>query len=280
MARFDSLRNLATQVLKDIDDTPLLADASTQTDDVEDEEIVSLLRKRKNEILYVIDDFLRDKKAETTFTYNLNERRLSTGKSAPTKALIAASNYVDCTNERETDAASDTSEKDTDVSADSVVDSDLESIAHTTGKKSSITFDTDVQEDACTRRRKKLLREVAAIQGVEYDDDRRLLEIYKGRTNEDLVNMMPESSPEPTQRTLKVDFTGIIDVQKISLLQYSKLSKDGKNKYVAAVIIRLKQLVETHGPPLSLRAISTMYNIDYNTFYDSWSGRRSNQYIT
>ena len=242
MARFDAIRNLATQVLKDIDDTPLVVDASTQTDDVGDEEIVSLLRKRKNEILYIIDDFLRDKEAETTFTYNLNERRLSTGKTAPTKALIAASNYVDYSNERETDEASHT---DTDVSDDSVVDS----VAHTTGKKSAITFDTDVHEDACTRRRKKLLREVAAAQGVEYGDDKRLLEIYKGRTNEDLVNMMPESSPEPAQRTLKVDYTGIIDVQKISKLQYANLSKDGRKKYIAAVIIRLKQLVEVHGPP-------------------------------
>lgn len=273
MARFDAIRNLATQVLKDIDDTPLVVDASTQTDDVGDEEIVSLLRKRKNEILYIIDDFLRDKEAETTFTYNLNERRLSTGKTAPTKAIIAASNYVDYSNERETDEASHT---DTDVSDDSVVDS----VAHTTGKKSAITFDTDVHEDACTRRRKKLLREVAAAQGVEYGDDKRLLEIYKGRTNEDLVNMMPESSPEPAQRTLKVDYTGIIDVQKISKLQYANLSKDGRKKYIAAVIIRLKQLVGVHGPPLSLRAVSTMYNIDYNAFYDSWSGRKANPYIT
>jgi hypothetical protein len=269
--RFSSLRSLATKVLQDIDNTPVCVDASTQTDELQEEEILSVLRKRKNELIYVIDDLLRDKEADATFAYNLKERRLSmpTGKTAPTKALIAASNYVDYSHEGDTDEASCA---ETAVSEDSAVES---------GKKSAITWDTDVQEDKTTRRRKKLMREVAAYQGVEYNNESDLNEIYKGRTNQDLVAMMPDSSPERERpvRTTKVDLTGMMDVPSITKEQYFSLSKDGKRKYVAAVVIRLKELAETHGPPLSVRAVSTMYNIDYNSFYDSWSGRKSNPYI-
>jgi len=275
--RYSSLRSLATKVLQDIDNTPVCVDASTQTDELQEEEILSVLRKRKNELIYVIDDLLRDKEADATFAYNLNERRLSmpTGKTAPTKALIAASNYVDYSHERDTDEASCA---ETAVSEDSAV----ESVAFTTGKKSAVTWDTDVQEDPATRRRKKLMREVAAYQGVEYNNESDLNEIYKGRTNQDLVAMVPDSSPERErpERTTKIDLTGMMDVPSITKEQYYRLSKDGKRKYVAAVVIRLKQLAETHGPPLSVRAVSTMYNIDYNSFYDSWSGRKSNPYIT
>lgn len=273
MARFDSLRTLAAQVLKDIDNTPILVDASTQTDDVADEEIISVLRKRKNELLFVIDEALRDKTADSTFTYNLNERRLSlSGKSAPTKALIAASNYVDYSHERDTDEASC---GDTAVSEDSVV----ASVAFTTGKKSVITWDTDLHEDARTRRRKKLMREVASCQGVDYTEDTDLHEIYKGRSNEELIDMMPESSPEPVVRNLKVDMTSLMDIPSISRAQFDLLSKDGRKKYIAAVVMRLRELVAAHGPPLSVRAVGTMYNIDYNAFYDCWSGRKNNPYI-
>jgi hypothetical protein len=42
----------------------------------------------------------------------------------------------------------------------------------------------------------------------------------------------------------------------------------------------MKQLVEQYGEPLSLRKIGHSYNIDYNSFYDTYKGRRDNPYMT
>ena len=259
MANIAALKLRAAEALNDILRTPVCHDVGTQTDfsPEPEEKLLSVLKKRKNELLYIVDEILRDspspgrkvdwEKEEEDETY--------TPVASDNKSVKALVEHV----------IQEESEE-----------SDLESVA--TLAATATTDDTGVRTDVSQRRRLKLMKELAKHQGVEYDEEKQLLELYKGLTADDILNRLDEKEVVTVKQ--RVDFVPLMDLPRITHAQYSSISEDGKMKYVAAVVNRVRELKVVHGTPSSMRAVALHYNLNYDKFYDAWRKRSTkNPYL-
>lgn len=268
MARdIERLRSLANAVLQDIDATPIYQDVGVQTDSIEEptESLKSVLRKRKGEFLSIIDDLLDIGLARQAKVRIQDERRYE-------ESIQPADDDAETISSRESSIHSVTGQQDTPRS-------------NGTCAQTVTTATTAYRNDAETIaeiRRNKIMEEVAIFQGVKFKDIAELNVLYHGQTFEELLQMLPEHSPADPKLNLgvRVDLIDLMDVPKLDYDTVKKLSRAGKQKYVAAVVLRMKQLIKQYGEPASLRKIGHSYNIDYNTFYDTYKQRRDNPYLT
>jgi hypothetical protein len=122
------------------------------------------------------------------------------------------------------------------------------------------------------------MKELARHQGVEYEQEKQLFELYKGLTADDILNRLDEKEVVETKQ--RVDFIPLMDLPRISTAQYNSISADGRLKYVAAVVNRVRELKVIHGTPSSMRAVAHHYNLNYDKFYDAWRKRSTkNPYL-
>ena len=268
MARdIERLRNLANAVLKDIDATPICHDVGVQTDTVEEptESLKSVLRKRKGEFLSIIDELLDFGLERQSKVRIQDERRCE-------DSIQSSDDDAETISSGESSIHSVTGQPDTPAS---------DGTCAQTVTTATTTYRNDA-ETVAEIRRNKIMEEVALFQGVKFKDIAELNVLYHGQTFEELLQMLPEHSPADPKLNLgaRVDIIDLMDVPKLDYETVKKLSRAGKQKYVAAVVIRMKQLIEQYGEPASLRKIGHSYNIDYNDFYDTYKGRRDNPYMT
>ena len=248
MANIAALKLRAAEALNDILRTPVCLDVGTQTDDNTEEDIVSVLKKRKNEVLFLVDKMLR---GEPPASPRVEQDNSSCGNTA-----------TDCSDE-----------------------SDIESVDSIPTEKPSpdgATISTDAtghRTNVSQRRKMKLMKELARQQGVEYEEERQLHELYNGLSEEDILNQL-EDDKQPRMIHGRVDFVPLMDLPSITKEQYRSISRDGQMKYVAAVVNRMRELAAIHGTPHSMRAVCAHYNLNYDTFYDAWRKRTTkNPYL-
>ena len=263
MANIAELKLRAAEALNDILRTPVCHDVGTQTDFApEPEELLSVLKKRKNELLYIVDEILRDAPSPSRkVVWEEEEEEIESPVAPDNKSVKALVDYV---MEEESE------------------ESDLESVvteaSEATAAATATTDDTGVRTDVSQRRRVKLMKELARHQGVEYDQEKQLFELYKGLTADDILNRLDEKEVVETKQ--RVDCIPLMDLPKITSVQYNTISADGKLKYVAAVVNRVRELKVIYGTPLSMRAVAHHYNLNYDKFYDAWRKRSTkNPYL-
>lgn len=252
MANIAELKLRACEALNDILRTPVCVDVGTQTDfPMEEGDMLSLLRKRKNEVLFVVDKLLREEPAVET-EQEESEDESSVASEESLIESVATEKVPSPLTERQSPSATVT------------------------------TDDTAHRTNASQRRRMKLLKELARHQQIEYESERQLRELYHGLSVDDIIRQIPGEAEEPTVRRIKskVDFLPLMDIPSITADQFKSISRDGQHKYVAAVVNRVRELKDIHGTPHSMRAVSHHYNINYDTFYDAWRKRSTrNPYL-
>jgi hypothetical protein len=265
MANIAELKLRAAEALNDILRTPVCHDVGTQTDFAAEpeEELLSVLKKRKNELLYIVDEILRDAPSPSRkVVWEEEEKEFESPVSTDNKSVKALVDHVMEEEESE--------------------ESDLESVvteaSDATATATATTDDTGVRTDVSQRRRVKLMKELARHQGVEYEQEKQLFELYKGLTADDILNRLDEKEVVETKQ--RVDFIPLMDLPRISTAQYNSISADGRLKYVAAVVNRVRELKVIHGTPSSMRAVAHHYNLNYDKFYDAWRKRSTkNPYL-
>ncbi len=264
MANIAALKLRAAEALNDILRTPVCLDVGTQTDFAPEpeEELLSVLKKRKNELLYIVDEILRDAPSPSRkVAWDEEEEEIECQVASDNKSVKALVDHV-------MDEESEESELESVATEASVA----------TEVATATTDDTGVRTDVSQRRRVKLMKELARHQGVEYEQEKQLFELYKGLTADDILNRLDEKEVVNTRQ--RVDFIPLMDLPRITSSQYNSISADGKLKYVAAVVNRVRELKVIHGTPSSMRAVATHYNLNYDKFYDAWRKRSSkNPYL-
>ncbi len=253
MANIAELKIRACEALNDILRTPVCVEVGTQTDfPMEEGDMLSLLRKRKNEVLFVVDKLLREEPAEETEEEESDEESSVASEESVIESVV-------------TEKSSPITEKPSPLSSATIT-----------------TDDTAHRTNVSQRRRMKLLKELARHQQIEYESENQLRELYHGLSVDDIIKQIPGEAEEPavTRIKSKVDFIPLMNLPSITENQYKSISRDGQYKYVAAVVNRVRELKEIHGTPYSMRAVSHHYNLNYDTFYDAWRKRSSrNPYL-
>ncbi len=248
MANIAELKLRACEALNDILRTPVCIDVGTQTDfPMEEADMLSLLKKRKNEVLFVVDKLLREEPEESD-----DESSVASSEESVIESVV-------------TEKSSPITEKSSPLSSATIT-----------------TDDTAHRTNVSQRRRMKLLKELARHQQIEYESENQLRELYHGLSVDDIIKQIPGEAEEPavTRIKSKVDFIPLMEIPSITENQYKSISRDGQYKYVAAVVNRVRELKEIHGTPYSMRAVSHHYNLNYDTFYDAWRKRSSrNPYL-
>ncbi len=248
MANIAELKLRACEALNDILRTPVCIDVGTQTDfPMEEADMLSLLKKRKNEVLFVVDKLLREEPEESD-----DESSVASSEESVIESVV-------------TEKSSPITEKSSPLSSATIT-----------------TDDTAHRTNVSQRRRMKLLKELARHQQIEYESENQLRELYHGLSVDDIIKQIPGEAEEPavTRIKSKVDFIPLMNLPSITENQYKSISRDGQYKYVAAVVNRVRELKEIHGTPYSMRAVSHHYNLNYDTFYDAWRKRSSrNPYL-
>jgi len=254
MDRFEALRKKAKLCLDEIFVTPILKDQATQTEEIADDDLKSILRKRKAEFWDIFDEILNGE--NTIFSRHVTV--------VPGKGF-----------KRPEGGASSVS----DVSDDNEpVVSEEDSVSPCA---KSPEFSTAASSKVETSVRLKLMRELAAKRNLQVYDEASLDTLFHGQTNEQLIEQIDTCTPPAPAFCYTMHFEQMMEFGKIGQGVYLDLDKEMKQRYVAGIMDELFKLMKKHdSKPASLRAIANVYHCNYDHMYDVWRGRSSNPFLT
>lgn len=254
MDRFEALRKKAKLCLDEIFVTPLVKDQGTQTEEIADDDLKSILRKRKAEFWDIFDEILNGE--NTIFSRHVT---VVPGKGFK-RPESGASSVSDVSDDNEP------------------VVSEEDSVSPCA---KSPEFSTAASSKVETSVRLKLMRELAEKRNLQVYDAASLDTLFHGQTNEQLIEQIDTCTPPAPAFCYTMHFEQLMDFGKIEQGAYATLNKETKQKYVAGIMDELFKLMKQHdSKPASLRAIASAYNVSYDHIYDVWRGRSSNPYLT
>jgi len=256
MSYLSTLRNKAKLCLDEIFVTPLTEDVGTQTD-FSEEPLKNVIRKRKAEFWDIFESVCGE---DTLFsrhvTVNAPGSKGFKGKRPEEGGIGSIS---DIENSPETPCS-------------------VPSCSGTVESTAAATADVP------TRQRKKLMREIAAVNGIEYNDDTALNTLFRGQTNDQLIAQLDEGDQKPPAAAVKSYTMNYEDMMEFGIIEvgvYETLDKEMRRKYCAGIMDEVYRLIDQYkAKPTSLRAIATKYNCLYDHLYDIWRGRANNPFLT
>ena len=251
MSYLDKLRHKAKRCIDEIFVSPTTANIGTQTD-FEEEPLKNVIRKRKAEFWDIFESVCGE---DTLFSRHVTVN--TAGSKGKRQAEGGVGPISDIENSPEPPSM----------------------LPSCSGTPDSSTAST---ADVPTRNRKKLMREIAAVNGIEYNDDTALSTLFRGQTNDQLIAQLGDS--EPPAAAVKSYTMCYEDLMEFGIMEagtYETLDKEMRKKYCAGIMDELYRLINQYkAKPTSLRAISQKYNCTYDHLYDIWRGRASNPYLT